>query len=599
MTRVSDYIISFIYKAGVSDIFMVAGGGAMFLNDAIAGHAKLNFICNHHEQASVMAAEAYARITGNLGVAVVTSGPGSTNAVTGVVGAWQDSTPCMIISGQSKRSQNVYNSGISNLRQFGFLEVNTVPIVKSITKYAVMVNKPEEIRFHLEKALYLAKSGRPGPVWLDIPLDVQGALIDEKKLKGFKAPKLDNGKRVNLSKSIKTVLKLTKSSKRPVIIAGNGIRLSGATAEFSKLVKLLGVPVVTAVMGTDAIEDDHANFIGKAGMRGERAANIAIQNSDLIISIGSRLSVSIIGYEYENFAPKAKKIVVDIDGDEHRKKTIKIDLLVVSDAKEFINMLSKSVNKTTFHFKSDWLQKCKELRNRFPIYIPEYSKASGAVNMYETVNQISKKLVEQDIVVTDAGYSYYVVRQALEIKKGQRLVLPAATGAMGFNLPASIGACVGSGRNRVICITGDGSLMTNIHELQVISFNELPIKIFVLNNRGYVSIRNTQSIYFKGRLIGESEKTGLSLPDTSKIARAFGIKYFKANNSRVLGETLPKILEFDGPVICEVNSSTTQQIMPTVTSKQLPDGTFVSASIDDMYPFIEESEMEKIRQDLS
>lgn len=598
MIRVSDYIMSFIYNIGVRDVFMVPGGGAMFINDAIAVHGKLNFICNHHEQASVMAAEAYARVTDNFGVAVVTSGPGSTNAVTGVVGAWQDSTPLIIISGQSKRSQTVYNSNVPGLRQFGFLEVNTVPIVQSITKYSVMVNDPNEIRYHLEKAAYLAKSGRPGPVWIDVPLDVQGATVDAKKLKGFKPPKEDTLKNKLAKEKVNSVLKLLSNSKKPVIIAGNGIRLSGAVSEFPNLVKQLAVPVVSGVMGSDVIENDNPFFIGKAGMRGERAANIAIQNSDLVISIGSRLSVPIIGYEYENFAPNAKKIVVDIDGNEHKKKTIKIDLLVVMDAKEFINQLTINSKKRLFHFKSDWLEKCRLLKNRFPIHLPEYSKKTGAVNMYETVNQISNNLVSGDIVVTDAGYSYYIVRQAMEIKKGQRLILPAASGAMGFNLPASIGASVGSGHKRVVCITGDGSLMTNIHELQVISFNRLPVKIFVLNNHGYVSVRNTQAIYFNGRLIGESKKTGLSLPDTSKIAKAFGIEYFKVNNGEQLNNILPNILRSIGPVLCEVESLTSQQIIPTVTSKQLPNGTFVSASIDDMYPFLEEEEMEKIKQNL-
>ncbi len=599
MVRVADYIFSFISNLGVSCVFTVSGGGAMFLDDALAANKKLKYVCNHHEQASVMAAEAYARVTENFGVALVTSGPGSTNTLTGVVGAWQDSTPCMVVSGQSKRAQTVYNSEIEGLRQFGFLEVNIVPIIKSVTKYSVMVNNPEKIRYHLEKAVYLAKSGRPGPVWLDVPLDVQGALVDEKKLLGFKPTRADINKETKMSEQdITSVLKLLKLSRKPVIIAGNGIRLSDAVTDFLRLVEYLRVPVVSAIMGSDIIEDDNPFFIGKAGMRGERAANITIQNSDLVLSIGSRLSVPIIGYEYENFAPQAKKIIIDIDRGEHEKKTIKVDLLVVSDAKTFIGGLMGKVKNVSFNFKKDWVKKCKELRLRYPVYLPQYSKSKGPVNMYSAVDQISNNINTNEIIVTDAGYSYYIVRQGIKIKKGQRLILPGATGAMGFNLPASIGACLGSGYGRVVCITGDGSLQTNIHELQVISYHGLPIKIFVLNNKGYLSIRNTQAIYFKGRLFGESERTGLSLPDTSKIANAYGIKFYSVKNNDELKKIIPRVLEYNGPVICEINCPEYQQIIPTVTSRQQPDGTLVSASIDDMYPFLPKEEMAKIRHEL-
>ena len=600
MIRVADLVISYIYSIGTEYIFTVTGGSAMFLNDAIALNEKIKYICNQHEQASVMAADTYSRISGNLGVAVVTSGPGATNTLTGVVGAWQDSIPLMVISGQSKRLQTVFNSNIIGLRQFGFLEVNIIPIIESVTKYSSFVNNPNKILYHLEKAVFLAKSGRPGPVWLDIPLDVQGALIDERKLIGFDSSKL---KRTNQNKptrtEISTVIKLLKSSRKPVIIAGGGIRLSGAIDDFKKLISFLKIPVVLSTMGGDIIEDSNPFFVGKAGMRGERAANMAIQNSDLILCIGTRLGIPIIGYKFDKFAPDAKKIVIDIDKAEHEKKTIKIDQLVLSDAKNFIQALFSAAKKTRFNFKDDWLEKCKELRNKYPVYLNQYSKSKGPVNMYFAVDRISRNLGFDDIIVTDAGYSYYIVRQAIKIKNGQRLLIPGATGAMGFSIPASIGACIGSNLNRVICITGDGSLQINIQELQTIRHHRLPIKIFVISNKGYVSIRNTQQIYFGNRLIGESKKTGLSLPDISKIAYTYGIKYCEAKNNDELIKIIPKVLNSKGSVICEIACLTNQNIIPTVSSKRLADGTMVSAAIDDMYPFLSKKEIAKIKTDLS
>lgn len=596
MQRVADYVISFIYSLGVKDLFIVPGGGAMFLNDAIAVHKKMNYICNNHEQASVMGAETYSLVTENFGVAIVTSGPGTTNTMTGVLEAWQDSIPCMIISGQSKREQTVYNSKVRGLRQFGFLEVNIIPIIKSITKYSELINDPQKIRYHLEKAVFLAKNGRPGPVWLDIPLDVQGALINEKKLIGFKA---ERSKKHSLKKEVESLLKDLKSSKKPLIIAGNGIRLSHGINEFKKLVENLKIPVVSSVMGSDLLEDDYPYFVGKAGMKGERSANFAIQNSDLILAIGSRLSVPVIGYDYKKFAPNSKKIVVDIDEVEHRKETIKIDRVIISDAKEFITAFDNVTKGILFNFKDDWVKKLKELRKKYSIFLPEYSKdIKGRVNIYNLLNQINKNSKEEDIIIGDAGSSYYIVRQATKIKNNQRLIIPGATGTMGFNLPASIGAAVASKNKRIICITGDGSLQTNIHELQTIAYHNFPIKIFVLNNKGYLSIRNTQSIYFQGRLLGESEKTGLSIPDTSKIAFAYGLPFYKVKSNQDLKGIIPKVLNQDGPLICEVDCLEYQEIIPSVTSKKLANGKIVSAALDDMYPFLSKGALNKIREDL-
>src|SRR3989338_1410178 len=486
MIRVADYIVAFLYKIGVYDIFMVAGGGARELNDAVVSHHKIKYICHHHEQAAAMAAEVYSRITGNFGVAMVTAGPGGTNTITGVLGAWQDSTPCMIISGQDKRIQTVYCSKISGLRQLGVQECNIIPIVQSITKYAVLVEEPENIRYHLEKAVFLAKSGRPGPVWIDVPLDVQSALIDPKKLTGFDpyTEKLYNPPKIS-SQQWKTIIGLLKSSKKPLIIAGNGIRLSNDCDIFLKLIEQLNIPVVTSNMAIDLMDYSHPLFIGLAGIKGQRAANIAIQNADLLISIGCRLNVPIIGFEFDKFAPNARKIVVDIDETEHKKKTIKIDLLVKSDAKFFIKKLLRKTEKGKFGFKKEWVGKLKNLSDKYPVCLPKYVSLKGRVNIYYAVDQISNHLNKSDIIISDAGFPFYMVGQAVKIKKGQRLILPGATAPLGFNLPASIGASIAAKNKRIICITGDGSLQTNIHELGTIALNRLPIKIFILNNSGY------------------------------------------------------------------------------------------------------------------
>lgn len=596
--RVSDYIVDFLYKIGIKHIFLVTGGGAMFLNDAVAYHPKMKYVTPYHEQTAAIAAESYARIIQNFGVAIVTTGPGGTNTITGVLGAWQDSTPCMIISGQDKRKETIFNAKIPGLRQLGAQEVNIIPIVESITKYAVMVNEPEKIRYYLEKAVYIAKSGRPGPVWLDVPLDVQGVLIDPKNLVGFSSQTeaLSCESKI-ASNQWEAFFKLIQSSQKPVIIAGNGIRLAGASGLFLRLVEQLKIPVVTSNIALDLMDCNNPFFIGLAGQKGQRAANIAIQNADLLISIGCRLSVSLIGFEYDKFAPSAKKIVVDADELEHTKKTINIDLFIKSDAKFFINELLTKTKNTNFLFKKDWVTKLKNLVYKYPICLPEYAKLRSRINIYYAVDRISEQLKKDDVIITDAGIPYYMVCQAIKIKKGQRLIIPGATASMGYNLPASIGASIGLNKKRVICITGDGSFQCNIQELQTIVHHKLPIKLFVLNNNGYLSIRITQSTYFH-RLIGESKKSGLSFPSLSKIAKAYGIKFFQAANNKELIKAITKTLQFKGPVICEILCLKNQLIIPTVASKKLPDGTMMSSAIDDMFPFLSKEEMDIIKNDL-
>src|SRR3989344_1996352 len=597
-TRVSDYIFSAIAKAGTRHVFVVSGGGAMYLNDALALNQSLKYINNFHEQASVMAADTYSRVNGNLGVALVTSGPGGSNAVTAVLGAWQDSIPLLVISGQSKRKETVYNSNIKGLRQFGFLEVNIIPIVETITKYSVFVDEPEKIRYYLEKAVYMAKSGRPGPVWLDIPLDVQGAEIEISKLTGFTTPN-NAPNRTSVKNQVAQVVKILLQSKKPVIIAGSGIRHAGAIDDFLKLLSGLKVPVVTSIMGVDVIADNHPSFVGRVGARGERSANFAVNNSDLVISIGARLGVAVIGYEYEKFAPLARKIIVDIDEVEHKKPTIKPDLVVNLDAKIFINELDRALRSKRLEFKVDWLSKLSALRRKYPVYQNSYRELKCRMNVYHVILKITNSLKADDVVVTDAGTPYYVARQIMKIKKGQRLLMPGATGVMGFNLPGVIGASVGRGNIRAICITGDGSLQFNISELQTISHYKIPVKLFVLNNNGYMSIRNTQSRFFNGRLMGESPSTNVTFPKVSNVANTYKIKYLKAENNRQLNSVILKTLKFNGPVICELMCLPNQEVIPSVSSKRLDDGTLVSTAIDEMYPFLPEEEVAKIRKDLS
>lgn len=588
--RVADYIAHFIEKSGVNDVFLLSGGGIMHLTDGLACNKNLRVTCFHHEQAASMAMDAFARVTGHFSVGYFTTGPGATNALTGLAGAWLDSVPCMFISGQVKRKEAVYNSRIKGLRQIGVQEINIIPMVKSVTKYAILVNNPEDIRYHLEKALYLAKEGRPGPVWLDIPLDVQGAVIDTEKLSGYSQRK----KKIHISEErFATFLQYLQTSKKPVILAGQGIRIAGAIEELLQLTKHTNIPIVTTYLGIDVIESNSPNYIGRIGIKGDRAGNLAVQNSDLLIIIGSSLPVAETGYEYSEFARNAKKVVVDIDLTAHKKNTISIDLLIEGDAKDFIQ---KTLELTTEHkisFSQDWRDTCISWRTRYPVCLPEYAYRTDRINIYYFINVLCQKLESDDIVITDAGSAFYAGSQAVQIKKGMRYITSGGFATMGFSLPASIGASIAAKRQRVICINGDGSFQQNLQELQTIIHNKLPIKIFILNNEGYLSIRFTQSKYFENRLIGEGCTSGISFPDSEKIASAYGIPFFRLHNNLELDRMLQKILASEGPVICEIMTPANQEIIPTVASQKTEEGTMISRPLEDMYPFLERETLKK------
>lgn len=585
--RVADYIAQFIERCGVKDVFLLSGGGIMHLMDGLACNKNLTVTCFHHEQAAAMAMDAYSRITENFSVGYFTTGPGATNAITGLAGAWLDSVPCLFISGQVKRKESTYNSGIKGIRQIGVQEINIIPVIKTLTKYCAMINDPELIRYHLEKSVEISKAGRPGPVWLDIPLDVQGAYIETETLKGY-SPKV---KRQGIqSEQFDKLTYYLKQAHRPVIISGQGVRISGAIDRLSEFARKNKVPVVTTYLGIDTINSNSPDYVGRIGIKGDRAGNLAVQNSDLLIIIGSSLPVAETGYEYEQYARSAKKVVVDIDTTSHKKHTISIDLLFECDAKYFIDTVSKTIEDQNITYSDEWLDQCIHWKTRYPVCLAEYATVKDKVNIYYFVDRLCQKTGSGDIIVTDAGSVFYAVSQAVKIKKGMRYITSGGFASMGFSVPASIGACIASGNRSVICITGDGSFQLNIQELQTIVHHKYPIKMFIINNEGYLSIRTTQTRFFENRLLGEGNTSGVSFPDLQKIAIAYGIRYYCIHNNNELDAILGIVLEYDGPVICEVITPPDQEIIPTIASQKQEDGSMVSKPLEDMYPFLDRKE---------
>ena len=586
--RVADFVAKFILEElDVKHVFTLTGAGIMHLTDGLACNKKLKTICPHHEQTASMALEAYSRATENFGVGIFTTGPGSTNAITGLAGAWQDSVPCLFISGQVKLAEASSQSGIKKLRQFGVQELDIIPIVESITKYAVTITQPEKIRYELEKASHIAKSGRPGPVWIEIPMDIQSAKISD-ELEKFENEQSENPE-IN-ENQIKSVIELLQNAKRPLIISGQGVRIAGAIELLTKFVKLFKIPVVTSYLGIDTIRHDEESYIGKIGVKGERAGNLAMQNSDLILSIGSSLHVSVIGYNYKQFARGAKKIIIDIDEITHKKKTIDIDQFVHADAKDFLNILLKQLTEGDSLNYASWLEMCNKWKKKYPTCLPEYKNTKDEINSYFLIEQICKNSKAGDIFVSDAGGTFYAVSQAVTLTKpNQRYIPSSAMATMGYGLPAAIGISIATG-NRVISFTGDGSLQQNIQEFQTLVEYNLPVKLFVLNNDGYHSIRTSQTNYFQKRYIGESSKSGISFPDTVKIAEAYGVKAFRIDQPSQITDVVNQVLNYDGPVVCDVIVPREQEIIPTVASRVNDDGSMSSRPLEDMYPFLDRKE---------
>ena len=587
--RVADYIAEFVYsEIKVNEVFMLTGGGAMFLNDGVAKHSKLNVVCNHHEQACMMGAVAYSKYTNKIGVAYVTTGCGGTNAITGLLDAWQDSTQCMVISGNVKKRETCYNTDLA-LRQFGVQEADIVSIVKSITKYSVMVNEPNEIAYHLEKATYLAKEGRPGPVWIDIPLDVQGAIIDTDNLKHFNSDELIKDYKEDISDyEINEIVEVLNSAKRPIIIAGNGVRLSDTVNEFNKFISNTNIPVTASYLAIDLMPTSDEKFIGRLGTKGDRAGNFAVQNADVVLVLGSRLSVALTGFEYDLFMRDAKVIVVDIDKQEHQKNTVKIDKFINCNLQTFF----KKINTQSFNLDTkEWIEKCNQWKNKWLVCESRY-ESEEKINKYTFIDYLCKYLKDDTAVVSDAGSSYYVTSQALRIRDKQRYITSGAQADMGFTLPAAIGTCFAK-KGEVVGITGDGSFQMNIQELQTMKHYNLPLKLFIWNNNGYLSIRATQRKFFDGRAIGTDKDSGISFPEVEKIASAYGIKYFIAKEVSELDFILENVMNYDGPVLCEIMCPENQEIIPTTASMRKEDGTMVSKPLEDMYPFLDREEFKK------
>lgn len=590
MIRVSDFIATFISDTlGLQDIFMLSGAGSMHLTDGVACNKKLRAICVHHEQSASMALEAYARANENFAVGYFSTGPAALNALTGLGGAWQDSVPCLFISGQVKRTNCSRTAGIPGLRQFGVQELDIIPVVSSLCKYSVHLTDPLMVRYELEKAVHLAKSGRPGPVWMDVPMDVQSALIDPSSLLGymteFHVPKAS-------SEEIDHLLQLIKVSDRPVIIAGRGIRLAGAQKLLQDFASEFKIPVVTPYLGIDNLRHDLDIYIGKTGVKGDRPANYAMQNSDLILAVGTSLHVSVVGYEYEQFARAAKKVVVDIDLTSHLKKTIKIDQLIESDAKYVFQALLDGLRADGFNARSaQWLARCVGWKKKYPVCLPEYEKTVGAVNVYSFMDRLCAFATEGDVFIGDAGSAIYAVSQGVKLLyDGQRYIPSSSMATMGYTVPAAIGVSAALGDRRVLAITGDGSLQQNIQELQTILHYRLPVKLFVWNNDGYLSIRASQKNYFDERYIGESSVSGVSIPDTLKICQAYGIPCARVNNLKDLDAAISAALQHPGPFVLEVMTPPNQLIIPTVSSRINADGSMSSRPLEDMAPFLDRDE---------
>lgn len=587
LTRLSDYVISRIEREGVKHVFMVSGGGGMYLIDSLGRNQNMKYICNHHEQASVMSAEGYQRITDGLGVALVTTGPAGTNALTGVLCAWNDSIPLLVLSGQSNSKYLIGNTG---LRQRGVHEADITKIVSTVTKYAVTITDENMIHFHLEKALYLAKSGRPGPVWIDIPIDIQAKMIDPDKTKSFK-PIGEFKEEITISNSdIDEIISLLTVASRPIILAGHGIRLGHAINEFTQFIERHQIPVVTTKNAFDLIEDSHPLLAGRIGINGQRSGNFAIQNSDLVIALGSRLAFPSVGYATEYFARYAKIVAVDIDRQQLKHSNVRIDYPLCSDVKKFLNSLEDNINKSNLGDYTLWVNRCKTWRSSYPSVISEWKDDSGYVNPYYFFEILSEEMSSAEVLVTDQGASFYCSTVAFKVKNGQRAYTNGGFSPMGYGLPAAIGSCFALEQQNVICVHGEGGLEMNIQELQTVVHYNLPIKLFVFNNNGYLSIKHTQMAYFEGKFIGCDPGSGVSCPDVIKIAEAYGIKSSRIVDHKDIREKIRTAIGIDGPVIIEVVLDPMQPFLPKVTSERKQDGKMVSKPLEDMYPYLSRDE---------
>jgi acetolactate synthase-1/2/3 large subunit len=591
--RLADYLARRVADHGITQVFMITGGGAMHLNDALAYEPRLKCIFNHHEQACAIGAEGYARVAGVPALVNVTTGPGGVNALTGVYGAWTDSIPMVIVSGQVKRETLVTSYPLPRLRQLGDQEVDIIGMVRGITKYCALVTDPASIRYHLEKALHLATTGRQGPCWLDIPIDVQAAQVDPDALVGYDPAEDEPAASPDdLREVCRSILERLRAAKRPVIVPGTGVRLAGAEEIFRTVVRKIGAPIAPAWTAIDLVASDDPLFCGRPGTIGDRAGNFAVQNADVLLVIGSRLNIRQVSYNWPSFARCAFKIQVDVDDAELEKPTVRPDLSVHTDARSFLGELNRQIDldgaDSGRHV--EWLAWCRDRVSRYPVVEPRHRTTRGCyVNPYHFIEHLFSRLNADDVVACGDGSASVVTFQAASIKQGLRVFANSGCAAMGYDLPAAIGAAIAGGGRRTVCLAGDGSIQLNIQELQTLVHHRLPVKVFVLNNGGYLSMRMSQGSFF-GRFVGESPRSGLSFPSIVSVASAYGLAASRAEG-KDFGRIVDEALLADGPAVCEVILDPDQQFEPKLSSRQLPDGRMVSSPLEDLFPFLPREEL--------
>lgn len=608
--KVSDYVSQFLVDNGITHAFTVTGGGAMHLNDSLGHQKGLTCVYNHHEQACAIAAESYARIHNKIAALCVTTGPGGTNAMTGVVGGYLDSIPMLVISGQVRYDTTARSTGL-NIRAMGDQEFDITKSAAAMTKYAQMVTDPKQIRYCMEKALYIATTGRPGPCWIDIPVNFQGFYVDTDELEGFDPAEYEAQLAPHVTdEQVDAIIDKIKNAKRPVLYAGNGIRISGGYESFKKVVELLNIPVATGWDSIDEIYDEHPLYVGRGGIMGDRAGNFAVQNSDLVFAIGNRLSIRQVGYNWKTWAREAYVIMNDVCEDEMKKPTLHVDMPVWADAKELLEKMAARLEKTgeKVFTGNDWIERCQQWKKNYPVVLPKHYEDKNHANVYAFIKELSSRLSEGQVTVVGNGSACVVGSHAYVIKKDQRFIINSAIASMGYDLPAAIGAAVAEhgdkalyGRSLtddsikdIILVTGDGSIQMNIQELQTIIHHNMPIKIFLINNQGYHSIRQTQTNLFNKNFVGIGPQSGdLSFPDMSKLAPAYGYPYLSCDGNDKLDETIDKALGMKGPVICEIFVSTEQNFEPKSSTKRLEDGTLVSPPLEDLAPFLDRDEFRK------
>jgi acetolactate synthase-1/2/3 large subunit len=591
MIKLSDYLMEFLARRGVDAVFTVSGGGIMHLLDSLGRNPRLKYYCNHHEQASAICAEGYARITGRPAAVLVTVGPGAVNAISGMAGAWYDGVPMIVIAGQVRTG---IIADYSSVRQFGPQEANTVGMASSVSKYANTVLDPKTIRRELEKAWHLAVSGRPGPVFLDIPLDVQSAMIDPNEMAGFEPATGDGWDRGALTAAVSATLERLAQARRPVLLGGTGVRMGGAETQFLQLAERLNVPVIIPYSSKDLIPEEHPLNMGVIGTAGQRRANFTVQNSDLLISCATGLSVTKIGFNTAGFAAKAFKVVVDIDQGQLHGLAVKPDLAVHAHVREFLDRMLAALEGRTFSYSPDWLPACREWRERYPVIVDDFYKDPNHVNSYVFMDALSDHLGAGDIIATGNGIDITSFYQAFRVKAGQRTVTSNNWGSMGWGLPQAIGACLANARRRTVCVSGDGSLQWNLQELLFIQYHRLPVVLFVFNNGGYTCIRTTQDNFFEGRYVGSDSGSGVGDLNYEKLAATYGMPYYRIGNNNELARLLPTVLSQPGPVLCDVSIARTQGISPKASAFRRPDGTLESRPLEDMAPFLPRDEIHSI-----